>query len=91
MDEIKHQDGKFYIGEKPDRAELDYYIEDGDVMRITHTFVPKSLRGQGLAKELVLKAIEHARSEGHDIKPICSYVKTFFDKNEEYKDILVLD
>ena len=81
MEEILHKDGKFYIGEEPERAELDYYIEDGDVMRITHTFVPQSFRGRGIAKKLVLKAIEFARSEGHDIKPTCSYVKTFFEKN----------
>ena len=50
MSEILHKNNKFYIGEEPNRAELDYILENENVMRITHTFVPEYFRGQGIEK-----------------------------------------
>ena len=48
---------------------------------ITHTFVDPSLRGMGVAAELVEKVIEVARLNGYQITATCSYARSYFAKN----------
>lgn len=47
---------------------------------ITHTFVDPSLRGMGVAAELVEKVIEVARLNGYQITATCSYARSYFAK-----------
>jgi len=55
---------------------------------VNHTYVSESLRGQGIALELVRKVIEYARQENIKIIPLCSYVKKVMTRNEKYTDVL---
>lgn len=53
-----------------------------------HTAVEKEYGGRGIGSKLVECLVENARKEGVKIHPVCSFVKTEFDKKEEYRDLL---
>ena len=60
----------------------------GDVMTITHTGVPPSLRGHGIAGKLTRRALETARERGWKVVPACTYAASFLTKHREYRDLL---
>lgn len=59
----------------------------GDIMVVEHTFVDSSLRGQGIAKQLLNKAAEYARENEYKIEAVCSYVVKVFETSHDYDDI----
>lgn len=73
------QDGKML-------AEITWTIL-GDVMVMDHTFVSPDLRGQGVAKKLLDRAVKYAREMDLKMEPVCSYVVTAFERYKEYDDI----
>ena len=62
-------------------AEITFNKISEDTYNIDHTFVDESLRGQGIAKELVEKAIEEIRKKNGKIEATCSYAKHYLEKN----------
>jgi predicted GNAT family acetyltransferase len=60
-------------------------------IEITHTFVDPSLRGQGIAGELVEEVIAKAKKEKLKIKPVCSYAGAYFEKHPELSALLYKD
>ena len=65
------------------------WTQMADVMVVEHTFVNETMRNQGLAKELVDRAVEYARENEYKIEPVCSYVATVFERYDEYEDVKV--
>ena len=61
----------------------------GDVMVMDHTFVDDSLRGQGVAKQLLDTAANYARKNHYKMEPVCSYVVAAFERSNTYDDIKV--
>ncbi|MGM9966371.1 MULTISPECIES: GNAT family N-acetyltransferase [unclassified Rummeliibacillus] len=59
----------------------------GDIMVVEHTFVDSSLRGQGIAKQLLNRAADYARENEYKIEAVCSYVVKAFETSHEYDDI----
>jgi uncharacterized protein len=68
-------------------ALANYQLQDG-VMHITHTEVPPSLQGLGIAAQVVVFALAHARAEGLRVRPVCSYVATYMQRHPETQDLL---
>lgn len=68
-------------------AEVTFPVSDGFAV-IDHTFVDDSLRGQGIAGQLLTSAAEQIRNSGLKAKPVCSYAVKWFEKHSEYSDIL---
>jgi hypothetical protein len=64
-----------------------YHLIDG-VMWLTHTETPPSLRGRGLAAQVVRAALNHARAHGLKIRPACSYVRTYVRQHPEARDLV---
>jgi uncharacterized protein len=60
----------------------------GDVMTMTHTFVPPSLEGRGIAAALVAAALTHARAAGLRVRPDCSYVARYMQRHPATLDLL---
>lgn len=56
----------------------------GSVSTIDHTFVDDSLRGQGIAAELVKLAADKILTDGHKIAATCPYAVTWFKRHPEY-------
>lgn len=68
-------------------AEVTFPCSDG-VAVIGHTFVDESLRGRGVAGELLSAAARHLRAAGLRAKPTCSYAVKWFSEHPEYGDLL---
>ena len=88
--DIKRDDYVFYIGENKDKPKAFISFEDckDNEIVITHTVVDPELRGQGIAGKLVERVVEFAKEENRKIVPICPYVVDYFQKHEEYEDLL---
>ena len=63
-----------------DRAVLDYTLA-GPGMTITHTFVPPTLRGRGIAEALMKAAVAFARGRNLTIDPQCSYAARYLERH----------
>ena len=68
-------------------ALLEYNQRDENTLVFTHTFVPPELRGKNIAAILTRFALEHARREGKQVVPQCSYVGVYMERNGEYADL----
>lgn len=66
---------------------IDYELSN-NTMEITHTVVPKELGGQGLAGKITKFALETAKENSWQVKPICSYAVAYIKKNAQYQDLL---
>jgi uncharacterized protein len=66
---------------------LEYRLS-GNTMTITHTGVPESLGGRGIAGDLTRFALDAARKLGWKIVPACSYAEAFFKKHPEFGNML---
>ncbi|WP_394390426.1 GNAT family N-acetyltransferase [Shewanella woodyi] len=75
---VLHQQDKeqFVININEQQALLTYNLYDDRVV-FTHTFVPDSLRGQGLAEKLVRSGLSWANSANLNIEASCWYVQKF--------------
>lgn len=64
-------------------AEVTFPTKDG-ISTIDHTFVDKSLRGQGVATELVKLAADKILADGNKIGATCTYALAWFHRHPEY-------
>lgn len=68
-------------------AEVTFPEREG-VAVINHTFVDGSLRGQGVAGQLLRVVADTLRQEGRKAKPTCSYAVHWFETHPEEQDLL---
>lgn len=66
---------------------LDYRVKDS-VLTLVHTEVAPSLRGQGIGEKLVRFAMEHARTHGLEVVPLCPYTKRWLEEHPEYAPLV---
>ena len=64
------------------------YRRNGDVVAFTHTEVPWSLQGRGIAAALVAAALDWARAEGLRVRPLCSYVAAYMRRHPATLELL---
>ncbi|MDE6825880.1 MAG: N-acetyltransferase [Paramuribaculum sp.] len=64
-------------------AEVTFPSKNG-ISTIDHTFVDESLRGQGVAGELVKLAADKILADGNKIGATCTYAITWFQRHPEY-------
>lgn len=69
-------------------AEITFPPINETTVDIDHTFVDDSLKGQGIAGQLVAAAAEDIRKAGKKTRTSCSYAAHWFTKHPEYQDIL---
>lgn len=72
-------------------AEVTFQKRSEDVVEIDHTFVHDSMRGQGIAGKLMQRLSERLRREKKKAVPVCSYAVKWFEKHDEYKDVLFIE
>ncbi len=70
-------------------AEVKFPITTGHIVEINRTYVDPSLRGQGVANELLVMAYETIKAHGYKAIPTCSYAVTWFKRNKDKHDILL--
>lgn len=87
LDIQHHPDqGRFEAMVEGLRCELDYQLSPGR-MHITHTGVPSSLEGRGIAAALVQQALAWARAKHLKVVPVCSYVAVYLRRHPEWHDL----
>lgn len=64
-----------------------YSLADG-VITFLHTIVPESLRGHGVAQQLVLAGLASARERGLRVVPQCPVFAAYMRKHPETHDLL---
>ncbi|SRR5260221_8487309 len=91
--EIRHEDGTFFIEEGGRRiAELNYRRAGATRLGqstaiIYHTWVDPALRGGGEARRLVDAAAQWARAGNLKLSPACSYVRALFTRSRDFDDV----
>lgn len=86
--EYQYQDNRIYLeADGKLMAEILFPVTDG-VADIKRTYVDDSLRGQGIASQLVEKAVDVIRSNNWKAKATCRYAKNWFEKHPEHNDLL---
>ncbi|HEY1392982.1 MAG TPA: GNAT family N-acetyltransferase [Methylibium sp.] len=65
----------------------DYRLHEG-VVTFTHTEVPPTLRGHGVAAALVREALAWCAAQGHRVIPACSYVRAYIQRHAELQPLL---
>lgn len=63
-------------------GEVTFPERDG-VYVINHTYVDNRLRGQGIASDLVRRAVEEIESRGGQVKATCSYAQLWLARNRD--------
>jgi len=64
------------------------YRMHGDTMMLVHTEVPRQLEGHGIASALVKASFAHAKENGLDVLPVCSYVRAWVQRHPEVAPLL---
>lgn len=67
---------------------IEYEQKADNVLDLTHTIVDPEHGGQGYAGELTKFALDDAREQGARVIPTCSYIASYIDKHEEYRDLV---
>ena len=62
-------------------AEITFPCTQPGIYTIDHTFVDDSLRGQGIAGQLVKMAVEQIQKSGGKVIATCSYAAHWLEKN----------
>ncbi|WP_331663260.1 GNAT family N-acetyltransferase [Lacrimispora sp.] len=69
-------------------AEVTFPAVDHYTVNINHTYVDDSLRGQGVAGQLMEAVAKQLRSENKKAILTCSYAVKWFEKHPEYNDLV---
>ena len=88
--EFQHEKERIFALDESGKliAEVTCPTRDGGAT-IDHTFVDDSLRGQGVAGQLLRAATEQLRADGVQIRPTCSYAVRWFGEHPENGDLLL--
>lgn len=86
MIEIKHieteREGVFEAWiEGTQVGEMTYQRTRPERMVIDHTEVYEGYEGKGIARQMVMAAVDFARANGRKIVPVCSYARTVLTRN----------
>ncbi len=87
--ELNDTKGYFYVSvDGKQEGKMTFVFNGNDKITIDHTEVNPGNNGKGFGRKMIEKAIEFAREKNITIIPTCPFVKSFFDKNPEFKDVL---
>jgi predicted GNAT family acetyltransferase len=64
------------------------YRADDKTVVITHTEVPRPLRGKGFGDQLVRGVLDEVRASGRKVVPRCGFVAIYIRRHPEYQDLL---
>ncbi|NLA54777.1 MAG: N-acetyltransferase [Corynebacterium humireducens] len=88
--DIEHNEAKQRFVISLEGREVGYasYVPHGGLLDFNHTVVDQAYRGRALSTPLIREALDWAREQGAKVRPSCSAVEHFIDKNEEYRDLV---
>lgn len=65
-----------------------YELAEGAIV-FTHTEVPQAYEGEGIAAQIVRRALDSARERGLRVVALCPYVRAYLRRHDEYADLVV--
>ena len=80
--------GQFEIKRDGTVSFLAYEIDGDGWISLLHTWVEPKLRGQGVANELALMALEYAKDQELKVDVVCPVVFHFISKHPKYKSLV---
>lgn len=82
------EENRIYAEDKTGKllAEITFPKAETGVVEIDHTFVDDSLRGQGIAGQLMEMAVSLLRMRGDKARPTCPYAVSWFEKHPEQQE-----
>ena len=88
---IRHEpDARRFVADVGGKAAyITYRQHDGQLLELDHTYVPRELRGGGIASQLTVRALEYARERGCRVVPSCPFVAAFIERHPEYRELRV--
>jgi len=88
---IRHEpDARRFVADVGGKAAyITYRQHDGQLLELDHTYVPRELRGGGVASQLTVRALEYARERGYRVVPSCPFVAAFIERHPEYRELRV--
>jgi len=80
-----NEQGRIYAKDESGKviAEITFPAENG-VATIDHTFVDSSLRGQGIADQLMQMAVDKILTDGNKLAATCPYAVVWLQRHPEY-------
>lgn len=89
--QVKHEE-KYQqftvVLEGDEEAELAYARPSEKEIDFTHTFVPESARGKGIAQQLMEEGLCFARDNGFIVIATCPAVAKYIAQNKQHQDLL---
>ena len=85
--EEKYQQFTVPLGDE-EEAELAYAKPSDKEIDFTHTFVPESARGKGIAQKLIEEGLCFARDNGYQVIATCPVVAKYIQNNPHHHDLL---
>lgn len=86
--DFSKEEGRFFVEEEGTTlAEITFTQPNDEFFIIDHTFVDDTLRGQGVANQLVKAVVDKAREDNKTIIPLCPFAKGQFERIPEYADV----
>ncbi len=88
--EFQKEDGRIFAQDETGKllAEVTFPVGEDGIADLNHTFVDPSLRGRGVADQLLAEAVKTLRQEGKKTRLTCSYAVAWFEKHPEHRDLL---
>lgn len=86
---FSHEPNRIFLlnEEKQMLAEVTFPQINENTVEINHTYVDSSLRGQGVADELLKAVVDELLSQNKKAVPTCSYAVLWFQKHPEYSHL----
>ncbi len=89
MIEYKNGENRIYAVNETGKevGEITFSNAGETMLIIDHTGVIDEARGQGIAQELVKRAVQKAKNENKKVIPLCPFAKSEFQKKVEYQEV----
>lgn len=79
---------RFELEIEGETAYVEYIINKVDVIYLTHTEVPQTLEGKGVASEMIKSVLNEIKSRELKLIPICPFVTSYLMRHPEWKSML---
>ena len=71
------------------KAKVTYVMLSPTSIIFTHTMVPISLKGQGIASYLAKYVLDYARENNLSVIPQCPFIRSYIERHPEYDDLVM--
>jgi uncharacterized protein len=79
---------RFEVVENDRLAKITYVMMGPSQIIFTHTIVPFSMKGQGIASQMAKYALDYAREQNLKVVPQCPFVRAYIERHKEYQDLV---